>query len=426
MPDDAAAGGMGTLPRQAVILAGGRATRLGEIAKDTPKPLLAIGGRPFIEHVILHCRRYGVRDFIVLTGPHKDKFTAALGNGQHLGVSIELVPEPAPAGTGGALHYVRDRLAETFLMLNGDSLFQADLLELVRGGRASKPRPAEWLGTVAVRSVDDTGRYGRIEMDQGLITEFGEKSRSGAGLINGGIYCLSRRVLEAIGEPPLSIEQDLFPRLARQGLLHGIILEGNFIDIGVPEALRRAKTVVPAWTRKPAAFLDRDGVLNVDIGYLHRREDCIWIDGAKEAVRLLNAAGYFVFVITNQAGVARGLYSETTVLELHDWMSMELASCGAHIDAYYYCPHHPEGSVAPYGQVCSCRKPAPGMINTALSEWSVDARGSFLIGDRPSDIEAARAAGLTGHHFAGGNLKDFVDRIISGQQRPSATLEQGP
>jgi D-glycero-D-manno-heptose 1,7-bisphosphate phosphatase len=107
-------------------------------------------------------------------------------------------------------------------------------------------------------------------------------------------------------------------------------------------------------------------------------------------------------------------------------MSMELASCGAHIDAYYYCPHHPEGSVAPYGQVCSCRKPAPGMINTALSEWSVDARGSFLIGDRPSDIEAARAAGLAGHHFAGGNLKDFVDRIISGQQRPSATLEQGP
>ena len=117
-----------------------------------------------------------------------------------------------------------------------------------------------------------------------------------------------------------------------------------------PKTCDRAKLAVPVWTRKPAAFLDRDGVLNVDIGWLHKPQDCVWIDGAKEAVRFLNAADYFVFVVTNQAGVARGLYDEATVREFHDWMSAELAAIGAHVDAYYYCPHHPDGSVAPYRQ----------------------------------------------------------------------------
>ena len=201
-------------------------------------------------------------------------------------------------------------------------------------------------------------------------------------MINGGIYCLSRGVLDAIGKPPVSIEQDVFPRLARERLLRGAILEGNFIDIGIPDDLRRAETVVPAWTRKSAAFLDRDGVLNVDIGWLHKPQDCVWMDGAKEAVRLLNAANYFVFVVTNQAGVARGLYSEATLNELHDWMSVELAAAGAHVDAYYYCPHHPEGTVASYALACECRKPGPGMIRRAFAEWPVDAGGSFLIGDR--------------------------------------------
>lgn len=244
MPDDVSPDAMIRLPRQAIILAGGKATRLGQIARDTPKPLLTIADRPFIEYVISHCKRYGVRDFIVLVGPHKEKFSAALGDGQRLGVSIELVSEPDPAGTGGALNYVKDRLAETFLMLNGDSFFDADLVKLVRGGPVAASGSSEWLGTVAVRGVDDTGRYGRIELDDGVITEFGEKSRSGAGVINGGIYHLSRHILDAIGAPPVSIERDIFPRLARGGHLRGTILDGNFIDIGIPDDLCRAKEVI--------------------------------------------------------------------------------------------------------------------------------------------------------------------------------------
>jgi D-glycero-D-manno-heptose 1,7-bisphosphate phosphatase len=234
------------MPRHAVILAGGMATRLGALAKNTPKPLLSVGGRPFIAHIIAHCRRHGVCEFIVLAGPHEHAFRSALGNGRTLGVSIEVVAEPVQAGTAGALLYVHDRLEDPFLLLNGDSLFQADLSALPAGQVRTVPTPQPW-GMIAVRRVADTGRYGRVEVDDGLITRFGEKSVGGAGLINAGVYHLSRRILDVIGKPPVSLEQEVFPRLVREKLLRAHLLAGNFIDIGIPEDLERARELVPAW-----------------------------------------------------------------------------------------------------------------------------------------------------------------------------------
>lgn len=159
---------------------------------------------------------------------------------------------------------------------------------------------------------------------------------------------------------------------------------------------------------RPAVFFDRDGVLNSDKGYLYRAEDFEWMPGAAEAVRYLNGRGYLVFVVTNQSGVARGYYSEEDVVRLHGWMNAELAKFGAHIDAFYYCPHLPDGSVEAYRCACECRKPLPGLILQAFGEWNVDKDRSFLVGDRLSDVQAAEAAGISGFTFPGGNLYDFI------------------
>jgi len=167
--------------------------------------------------------------------------------------------------------------------------------------------------------------------------------------------------------------------------------------------------------KKPAAFLDRDGVLNVDHGYVHAIDRLDWIDGAPQAVRLLNEAGYYVFVVTNQSGIARGIYDEASVAAFHAHMQEVLIAQGAHVDAFYYCPHHPEGTVAPFAIDCLCRKPGAGMLEQAAREWPIDRSGSFLIGDRDGDMEAAAAFKIRGVKFdwTKDALLDVVGALIT-------------
>lgn len=159
---------------------------------------------------------------------------------------------------------------------------------------------------------------------------------------------------------------------------------------------------------QPAVFLDRDGVLNVDKGYLYKKEEFEWMPGAIEAVKRLNGQGYLVLVVTNQSGIARGYYREDDVIALHAWMNGELGLHGARIDKFYYCPHYTEGPESEYVMACQCRKPLPGLILSAFAEWDIDRETSFLVGDKDSDLAAADAAGIRGYKFAGGDLDEFI------------------
>jgi D-glycero-D-manno-heptose 1,7-bisphosphate phosphatase len=401
--------------RQAVVLAGGLGTRLGELTRATPKPLLPVGGRPFLAYLFDWLARGGVEEIVVSTGYLPDAFAAFLTDSSWrdpYGRQIRTAEarETVPAGTAGALRLMAPRLDERFLLVNGDTFFDCDLAGVI--GDAECLPPGAMLMTA--RAVEDAGRYGRVETGaDGRILRFAEKGDSGPGLINAGVAVLDRSVLDLIETVPCSLEREVYPRLAEAGRLFVAERSGYFIDIGLPETYGLAQEELPARQIRPAAFFDRDGVLNVDGGYTHRPDELEFVEGSVEAVRLARAAGYLTVVLTNQAGVAKGHYDEAAVETFHRYMNARMREQGAWIDAFYYCPYHPEASVAAYRGAHPDRKPEPGMILRAIRDQLIDASRSFMVGDQETDMEAARRAGIRGYLYKTGGVDALVAKALS-------------
>lgn len=371
---------------QAVFLVGGRGSRLGEATRFAAKPTLEIKGRPFLNYLLDEAARHGVRKALLLCG-YRGAEMAAMYHGISVrGMQVEAMVEPSAMGTGGAIALALENnlLEESFFLVNGDTLFDCNWLSLM----GSAPI------TMALAQNVNGNRYDRVQLNGRRVVS----TKAVHGPISAGLYYIHRDLTRRFLVKPCSLESDVLPQMLAQGFVEGAYYTGSFIDIGVPEDLERAQSLVPAITRRPAVFLDRDGVLNVDHGHVSSIDRFEWVDSAREAVRWINDAGYLALVVTNQGGVARGLYTAKDVDFLHEWMSEELAKVSAHIDAYEYC----------VDLESEMRKPRAGMLKKLMSEWSIDISASMMIGDRETDIEAAKSAGVSGHLFHGGSLLDYV------------------
>jgi D-glycero-alpha-D-manno-heptose 1-phosphate guanylyltransferase len=374
---------------EAIILAGGLGTRLQKVVPDRPKPMAEIGGKPFLEYLLGYLAAEGIKRIIFSVGFKYEVIRNHFQLNYH-GIELVYSVEEIPLGTGGGLRKALSFCSqESVFVFNGDTYFPVRLAGMEDFFRAEK---ADLL--MALHLSGNPGRYGTIELNNdGRILGFSEKNASGtSSLINGGIYLMNRSLLLKNDFPDkFSFEKDFLEIKTFRESFFGIVADAPFIDIGIPETYLEAdhffKDLKPVCCK--ALFLDRDGTINIEKNYVSTVDNFEFRDGIFELVNDFYTKGYLIFVITNQAGIARGYYSEEDFKALTEWMVRQFKEKGIKIEEVRYCPHHPD-----FSGECDCRKPKPGMILSLLEDYHLDPGKCVLIGDKMKDVEAGVNAGI--------------------------------
>ncbi len=399
------------LVQQAVILCGGRGTRLAERGGELPKPMFLLDGRPVLDHIISNLAKAGIRRFLLAAGFRGEVVAQYYAATRHPDCRIEVVIEPEPAGTAGALRGCADRLEDDFVLAYGDVFLDFDARRLIAAHETRRP-----LGTLLVRASDHPWDSHLVVADEdGRVLEFVTRRAPGRlyrNVANAAVHVVSRRLLDFVpAAGPADLGADVFPAAITRGETLGIHFleeEGFVKDMGTPERLASVeeyladRALAEAARARPqpveTVFLDRDGVLTVDSGFVDWPEKLELLPGVVEAMALLQRRGIRCVVTTNQSIVARGLCTMAMLEAIHDRLRAMIAAGGGKIDAIYACPHHPEThhgeGVPELRRACRCRKPAPGLLFRACRELGLNLAASIMVGDQASDLRAGRAAGI--------------------------------
>jgi D,D-heptose 1,7-bisphosphate phosphatase len=399
-----------TICQCAVLADGGDAS-----AAAPAKPMLPCGDRPFLAWTMREFIRFGVEEFVLLTG-QADAATQMAALAAHLPRQVRIVvsQHPVGAGSGGALFHARERLDRRFLYCRGDSLFAGNVSPFLS---AAAEDGADVTARMVLRRSDGGAQHRGVVVDCDHVRAFRDRPLPDApGTVDAGICLFDRRVVDDLA-PMSSLEATILPRLAARNALRGTLATGYFWDIADATDVARAQRDVPRLLHRAALFLDRDGVVNVDHGWVGTRDRFEWATGAREAIRAATDAGWHVFIVTNQSGVARGHFDEAAVMALHAWMTDEVRRAGGTIDDIRYCPFHEDAVVPAYRRFSDWRKPAPGMLLDLIRAWELDPARCVMIGDQDRDMAAAKAAGVKSDRFEGGDLADFVRPILGGSPR---------
>lgn len=394
---------------RAVILAGGKGTRLGTLTASLPKPLVCVGEKPVLEHQLLLLKKYGITRITILTGYCGNKIKQFVGSGSRWGMEIQCREEQEPQGTAGALRSLQNSTHEDFLLFSGDIMVNFDISRLIRWHGDRKTAVATVMVHPSRHPVDSD--LIDVDADMKITTLLYRPHPSGLLFRNLGIaslYVITPSFFSYIPETgKCDIEKDIFPRvLAHGGTLYAYQTPEYMRDMGTPDRLQSVNRDYEAGTiaacnleaKRPAIFLDRDGVINKGGTGVTRLDDMEIIQDARSAIRRINDSPYLSIVITNQPVIAKGILSIRELDDIHKKMETELGDAGAVIDGLYYCPHHPKkgfaGEIPELKIACSCRKPNTGLFMRAAEEFNIDLARSVFIGDSTSDAKAAENLGI--------------------------------
>ena len=405
----------------AVIMAGGKGTRVASVSRDIPKPMLPVNGKPVLEHQIACLQRQGITDIIISIGHLGDQIQAYFGDGSRFGVHIRYLREAVPLGTAGALYDLKGSVDEDFFLINGDLIFDVDLHRLMAFHKA-----AQAAATLLGHPNDHPYDSGVILADaQGRVSGWLTKEEERGwyrNCVNAGIHVLSPALLEKLDAPrKTDLDRELLKPLIPTGKVYVCRTPEYVKDMGTPERIAQVERDLQTGLverknlrqRQRAVFLDRDGTINRHVGFLRRPEEFQLLEGAAEAIRWINRSGYLAIVVTNQPVIARGEVTWEGLEEIHRKMETLLGREGAYLDDLFICPHHPDrgfpGEVPAYKMDCGCRKPKPGLLLQAAEKYHIDLPGSWMVGDQLQDAQAGEAAGCRAVTLAGGrSLLDAV------------------
>lgn len=415
-----------------VLMAGGKGTRISSIAKDIPKPMIPISGKPVLEHEIECLKKQGFTDLIITVSHLSSVIMDYFGNGSRFGVSIEYFVENEPLGNAGALFQIKDKLSEDFLLLNADVMFDIDFNRFANYHKSHK-------GLVTLFTHPNSHPYdsGLIVSDESgavikWLTKEDERPEFYTNRVNAGIHMMSKKLLDnSIDAPKIDLDRQLLRPLAGTGQMYIYDSPEYVKDMGTPERFESvqndfAKGLVQSHNLKnkqKAIFIDRDGTINKYVGFLNKLDDFELIDGVSNAIKTINSSEYLAIVITNQPVIARGEVTREQLQEIHNKMETLLGKDGAYVNAIYYCPHHPDkgfdGEVVELKMNCECRKPKPGLIYKAAEDYNIDLSQSWMIGDSDADIVCGNAAGCKTARIGSGkadvcgdSLLDCINKII--------------
>ncbi|MBL6867816.1 MAG: D-glycero-beta-D-manno-heptose 1,7-bisphosphate 7-phosphatase [Cryomorphaceae bacterium] len=420
--------------KTAVILAGGKGTRLAEVRADVPKPMMPVLGKPLLAYQIDLLKAHGFTTVWLIVNHMYEHIESYFSDGKDFGVDIKYYVEEKALGTVGGVKAIEAQLKEPFLVLYGDVLMDMDLSRLV-AFHHNKNADA----TLVVHPNDHPYDSDLLAVDnESRVTAFYAKPHPEGlryrNLVNAAAYVFDPVVLEHL-EPGVKADfgKDIFPTLHSKLNVFAYNTPEYLKDMGTPDRLEKVEEALKSGkvaarnlnNKQRCVFLDRDGVINIDTDLIDRPEDLELYPYTASSIRRLNKMGFLVVVVTNQSVIARGLCTIATLDEIHKKMETELGQDGAFVEAIYYCPHHPhsgyEGEIKEFKVECSCRKPKPGMLLEAADRFNIDLTQSYLVGDSPRDIEAGANAGVetirvkTGHGLKPHTTvpKHYVEDLVS-------------
>ena len=392
---------------KAVIMAGGKGTRLSSVLQDIPKPMVSFAGKPLLEYQIENLKENGITDIIIVTGHLGNVISNHFKDGSSFGVHIDYFAETEPLGTAGALYYLKDKLNEDFILLFGDLFVNINFKRFYEFHLQKQAEITLYAHPNSHPHDSDiivTGSESRVTRWSFKNTE---RDRDYKNLVNAGVYVISPSVLARIPEnQKTDLEKNVIVPSVEDGHIYAYQCTEYVKDIGTPERLKKVEKDYLGGIceqrnlkhKQKCIFLDRDGTVNKHVGFLRRAEHMELEDSAAEAIRSINESEYLAIVISNQPVIARGECTYQELENIHNRMYMLLGKEGAYLDGLYFCPHHPdsgfEGEVPELKIKCKCRKPEIGMIEQAVSDYNIDLTESWIIGDTTLDIQTGKNAGI--------------------------------